>query len=407
MKAVISATVALVLLAAGAWFTATRTESPAQVAARAEPPAPVPVVAELSVGHVDPPTTLAVEVQPAATAVVKAPPAVTGVVTAVAVTAGQRIGPGSVAMRVDGRPLFVLPGAFDLYRDIRPGDSGDDVAALQEALKGAGYYAGRVDGAYGAGTQAAVRRMYVTAGYDVPLLVEATDEDAVGTQAVAGEQVEKKRDTPSETSGDGTPADDRPDGADAATAQPGPLPAPRRGAGVLRSEILMVRTLPATVAGSAAVGTHVGETTDLLTLASGDLVLTATVPAESVGALAVGASGRLTDDTGAPGTAEIVAIDTTAADGQARIRSTTSAAVTSGQRYVLAVDDPAATGEAELLAPVAAVVHRGGLSHVYVRDGAQFREVQVEVLGTSGGVAAIRPLAADDTLGPGTEVRVG
>ena len=91
------------------------------------------------------------------------------VVTAVGVRSGDEIRAGQVLVAVSGRPLIALPGAIPAYRDLKPGDRGDDVRALQGALAGLGHPTGPDPaGVFGPGTNAAVRALYAKLGYDPP-----------------------------------------------------------------------------------------------------------------------------------------------------------------------------------------------------------------------------------------------
>ncbi|ROO50643.1 putative peptidoglycan binding protein [Micromonospora sp. Llam0] len=90
------------------------------------------------------------------------------VVTGVHTSVGAPVTPGSVLVEVSGRPLIALPGSVPAYRDLRPGDEGDDVAQLQSALQELSYYSGAVDGHFGAATKNAVARLYGQLGYRMP-----------------------------------------------------------------------------------------------------------------------------------------------------------------------------------------------------------------------------------------------
>ncbi|OCI29897.1 peptidoglycan-binding protein [Oerskovia enterophila] len=404
MKRLVLAVAAIVVVGVGAWLLAVRMESPQQAAARAEPPAPEPVVVALDRGYLNGPVSMTVEAQNQQSVVVTPPAALTGVVTSVDRSAGDTLSPGSVPFRVNGRPVFVLEGAFALYRDIRPGDEGDDVLALQKGLLAAGYALGRPDGKYGPRTQAAVWSMYRAAGYAAP-------EVAVGAPDAAG--APSPGASAPETTAAGTGAAAPSDGT-AVPVAGGGAAATVKGPGVLQSEVLTVPRLPAVVEGITTVGTRIAADTGLLTLGTGQVVLTSTLPQGSVGALTVDAAARFTDDSGTEATARVTALAPTET-GEVTVSLLTEGAVRAGSSYVLTIDNPAAEDGERLLAPVAAVVTRAGRTYVYVREGMAFREVAVEVEATVGGVAAI--VAADGdgggdagdgvVLGEGTEVRVG
>ena len=78
---------------------------------------------------------------------------------------GARVGEGSLAMSVSGRPVFVLRGAQPSHRDIQPGSRGQDVRQLETALARMGFSPGRVDGRYDGATASAVARWYERAGW--------------------------------------------------------------------------------------------------------------------------------------------------------------------------------------------------------------------------------------------------
>lgn len=389
MKKLISVVLALLLVGAGAWVVADRVESPNQVAARAEPPKPDPVVAPLVRGYLNGPISMSAVAQHEQTVTIKPPPTLTGVVTSVEKAVGDTLQSGSVLMRTNGRPLFVLIGAFALYRDIQPGDSGDDVQGIQVSLKDAGYSIGHDRaGVYGRGTQAAVRQMYKRAGYVAPeapaVVAPEAPAVAVTDAGVNGGEADA---TPTSSS------------VEASAGVAGPR--------VLQTEVMMIASLPATVGSIAPVGAQVSSETDLVTLGAGQVVLSATLPNGSLGALTVGAAGAFTDDTGAEGAAEVTAVHPTEKGDATVVVLSSNSAVTPGSSYVLNVKNPAAEPGDSLLAPIAAVVARGGSSYVYARDGGLFREVNVDVTGSVGGVAAIVPVDSGVPLDAGTEVRIG
>ncbi|MBF4463202.1 hypothetical protein ITJ45_11785 [Rathayibacter sp. VKM Ac-2879] len=60
------------------------------------------------------------------------------VVTRQELTAGETLASGDLVAVIAGAPYFVFTGPLPLYRDLRAGDRGDDVEALQHALNTAG-----------------------------------------------------------------------------------------------------------------------------------------------------------------------------------------------------------------------------------------------------------------------------
>lgn len=122
------------------------------------------------------------------------------VVTRVLRAAGDQVGAGEVVVELNNRPLLVLAGPVPLFRDIRPGDTGSDVAALQASLGAAGHRvpAGEA-GRFGPATQEALRRVYAAAGYEPPYTrgdrasTEMVVRDADAAVARARERVERAR----------------------------------------------------------------------------------------------------------------------------------------------------------------------------------------------------------------------
>jgi peptidoglycan hydrolase-like protein with peptidoglycan-binding domain len=88
-------------------------------------------------------------------------------------------------IELSDRPVFALQGAVPAYRDLKVGDVGEDVARLQDALRGCGFTIKDRAGSFQAGTRDAVSAMYKRAGYSIPRLpaagpvaVEAVSPDA-------------------------------------------------------------------------------------------------------------------------------------------------------------------------------------------------------------------------------------
>ncbi|WP_405615782.1 peptidoglycan-binding protein [Streptomyces sp. NBC_00076] len=105
------------------------------------------------------------------------------VVTKAPKKVGTEIKAGQVLVEVSGRPVFALKGRVPVYRDLKPGSTGDDVAQLQSALAGLGHGTGSdTRGTFGAGTKSALTAFYASIGYN-PV---SAQED--GTTAVQGAQ---------------------------------------------------------------------------------------------------------------------------------------------------------------------------------------------------------------------------
>lgn len=156
------------------WAAGSRMRSPAQVAADTAPPDASPITAAVEK------RTLSSTVTTRGTVRYGQPQTVT--LAASSLDAGGRGGAGSalvtkppekgtvlaenaVALEVSGRPVHVLQGDVPMYRDLRPGDTGADVAQLERALARLGFAPGTVDGTYDAVTEGAVDAWYAASGY--------------------------------------------------------------------------------------------------------------------------------------------------------------------------------------------------------------------------------------------------
>ena len=165
----------LVGLVGGGWFIGSRLQSPEQAAAKAgAPPASlISVPVELRVLS----ATLIVrgDVRAGTSVAVSAPASVSGspVVTGVFVKTGDQVAEGQRVVEVSGRPVFVLSGDVPVYRELRPGMTGADIAQLQTALVRLGC-AAETDGIYGPATKLCVTGMYDAAGYS-PLASSTTE----------------------------------------------------------------------------------------------------------------------------------------------------------------------------------------------------------------------------------------
>jgi len=162
----------LVVITVLGWIGARQIRSPAQVAADTAAPKPSPITIPVVR------RTLAAKVIVRGTVRFGAPQAVVlansqlkqGGTASDIVTRAPRarteLGPGEIAMTVDGRPVFVLPGTIPMHRDLGPGDRGQDVLQLERALRRLGVSPGAVDGLYDAATAAAVSTFYLRSGWD-------------------------------------------------------------------------------------------------------------------------------------------------------------------------------------------------------------------------------------------------
>ena len=89
-----------------------------------------------------------------------------GNLVTLAATKGQQIEAGKRVLEVAGRPVLALVGSTPVYRDLRPGDQGDDVRQLEDGLSKLGFDPGPVDGRYDDATEKGVDAWYRNVGYE-------------------------------------------------------------------------------------------------------------------------------------------------------------------------------------------------------------------------------------------------
>ncbi|MEA2250476.1 MAG: hypothetical protein QOG70_718 [Solirubrobacteraceae bacterium] len=159
----------LILLAIVGWIAARQIRSPAQVAAdtAAPPPSPitVPVVRRtLSTVVIVRGTVRYSAARPTVLATSKVKQG-SDIVTRAPRRRAQ-LTAGDLAMAVDDRPVFVLPGAVPMSRDLHRGLQGPDVMQLERALSQLGFDPGPVDGRYDARTESAVTGFYLRHGWE-------------------------------------------------------------------------------------------------------------------------------------------------------------------------------------------------------------------------------------------------
>ena len=141
--------VLVVVFAAGSWVAGLSIQSPAEMAARTAPPTPSPIL-------------VPVEQRVLASAVVTRGTARFGLPQSIAIVPSAlkpkaavitmlpaRNAPVNEGMCCSARrrrPVFVLQGKIPAYRDLIPGNSGEDVLQLERGLERLGLATGAVDG---------------------------------------------------------------------------------------------------------------------------------------------------------------------------------------------------------------------------------------------------------------------
>jgi hypothetical protein len=362
------------------------------------------------------------------------------VVTRALRAAGDQVGAGEVVVELNNRPLLLMAGPVPLFRDIRPGDTGSDVAALQASLAAAGHRvpAGEA-GRFGLATQDALRRVYAAAGYEPPYTrgdresTEMAVRDADAAVARARERVERAR--AAAASDPQAAAVELRAARDELTAAEADRHRVRASEGVVAAarELVAVPQLPAVVhqvptalgarleagervalLGSGGLRVEVELTrAQLAALREGTTIeadsrqrgyeasctgdLAAALPAHS-GADAPAGGGEAGGDQppGTPpgGSPLAVAVACEPAPPPAML----------GENLRVRINVPVSEGPA-LVVPVTAVVtEASGATYLDVARGGSFERVAVHVHGEADGFVAVEP--ADGALEEGAEVRV-
>jgi peptidoglycan hydrolase-like protein with peptidoglycan-binding domain len=198
--------IAAVVVAAGlGWFFGSQIRSPAEAAAEAEPPEPsnitVQVVSEVLSADVitrgdvvyDEPVSVALSGSFAETP--------EKLVVTQAVEVDAELAEGAMAVEVVGRPVFLLIGEIPMYRDLRPGATGDDVLQVEEALARMGFLTVGPDNVWDQDTGAAVAAWYQDAGYrpnglseEDEVALRAARDRVTGAQAALADSEQALRD---------------------------------------------------------------------------------------------------------------------------------------------------------------------------------------------------------------------
>lgn len=349
------------------------------------------------------------------------------VVTKAPKPVGSKVVAGQVIAEISGRPVFALKGKVPVYRDLKSGATGDDVAQLQSALAQLGH-ASNPDarGTFGSGTRRALAGFYTSIGYD-PVSAQTDGatavqeaQDAVTAAERTAQDAEDARDARAtqETRRAAERADQDLQRArtrlSRAQAEAGPmLPA---------SEVVYLSGFPARVDSvSAVLGSAV--TGKVMTLSAGRLVVDGYLQEAQKGLVRTGQKAEiLQEQTGKVTRAKVRSVADTpeaaeqsgdgaaaSAEGGAEAGSGQQSAA-QGYRMVVAPDTPLASGavgedvrltveaastEGEaLVVPVSAVsaASDGGTVVTVVTSSGKQRRVAVRT-GTNGdGYVEVRPV---------------
>ncbi|MDO5634599.1 MAG: hypothetical protein Q4G34_06985 [Micrococcus sp.] len=163
---VITAVAVLMLVAtfvAGRLYPAPHTVSDAEVSA------PIAVWATVEERVLEDTGTFAGTVNPGQQQDVTVEVDTPAVVVSQSLVPGETVAPGDSAGTVSGVTAVFLEGPLALYRTLTEGDSGPDVATLQESLQRAGHTsAPDAAGTLGPGTARALRQLFTAAGDPLP-----------------------------------------------------------------------------------------------------------------------------------------------------------------------------------------------------------------------------------------------
>ncbi|MCL7427144.1 peptidoglycan-binding protein [Streptomyces sp. YS415] len=458
------ATGAVVL--SGAGMAATQfIKSPAQAAADSE--APPPTVLTAPVEHRVLEDSVIVRGTVTAAQTVEVSPSAGGpdggapVVTKLPVKDGQRIEAGQRLLEVSGRPVFALRGELPVFRDLKPGAQGDDVAQLQDALTALGHSTvGDREGYFGPRTKAALTGFYDRIGY-TPQTAQEDGDNAVHNAEAAVTLAERALEDARLGAASGTSSGTH--AAEAGTDADGkgvgdPLGTDGKGAGgstarqveraqedlaTARDELARVRAttgpmLPASEvvflsrfpARVDAVHARVGEEVSgpVLTVSAGALVVQGYLQQHEKGLVRSGQRVEiLSEVTGRTATAKVVSVaDTVGQEQTAASGGEDKEQATGAQGYLMLVrpDKPlppdltgqdvrltvraAATKGASLVVPLSAVsAGADGTTTVTVVEKGDGRRKVAVVTGTTGdGSVQVRP-RTPGVLTEGDKVLVG
>jgi multidrug efflux pump subunit AcrA (membrane-fusion protein) len=118
-----------------------------------------------------------------------------------AVEVDAELAEGAMAVEVVGRPVFLLIGEIPMYRDLRPGATGDDVLQVEEALARMGFLTVGPDNVWDQDTGAGVAAWYQDVGYrpnglseEDEVALRAARDRVTGAQAALADSEQALRD---------------------------------------------------------------------------------------------------------------------------------------------------------------------------------------------------------------------
>lgn len=277
---------------------------------------------------------------------------------------------GSVAVEVAGHPVIVLEGDIPMYRTLRVGSHGPDVAQLQRALRQAGYVQEDPEGTFGVSTAAAAAALFRARGYALPQERPTDNTDPVAAPSRTGR-----------TSG--------------LAGQIGRSSAP--SAIVPFWSIVYMRRLPAYVASiQAQVGQPASGT--LLTLAHGSPRVVASLEASQLQTVRVGMRVHSPAVAGAVGVISAVSHEGKQGEGSSQGTGKATVSWPDGARLPAIGQEVevtivrASSGHPVWCAPFSAIqTNAAGSSYLEARSGSRFVRVPVSLGMSAGGYVAVAP----------------
>jgi HlyD family secretion protein len=272
VKRVVAALAVLAFVAGGAWLIRDRDPGTAAYP-RSGDPAIVTAEVERRVLESLLSTRGTVVSPSVATLTAPSPPegAFAVVVTGLPTTAGAEVAAGDAVVELNGRPVLAIASSIPLYRDLRPGFRGPDVAALQVALEAMGHPIRASEGdAFGSDTQAAVESVYEDAGYEARYTLG--DKKAVSdARADADRQLTVAKDAANAAKREGV-ADPTAEAAVVTAQNERDRVRATEGVLLVAGEVLIAPSLPATLVDLAvSVGQQLTSGTPVATVGSPSL----------------------------------------------------------------------------------------------------------------------------------------
>lgn len=155
--------------AGGAYLASRNIESPADIAARAAPPQPSPILVPIERRVLGTDVVVRGTVRFGRPIPLSLPPSNLKPNPGRIATLPLRnaaVAEGDVLLSASGRPVIALAGRIPAFRDLTPGVAGADVRQFEDALARLGFSPGAVDGTYDQDTAAAVEALWRARGFE-------------------------------------------------------------------------------------------------------------------------------------------------------------------------------------------------------------------------------------------------